>query len=75
WLLWWVVHIFYIVGFRNRVLVMFHWAWSWLTFKRGARLITGEVTHLPPVTTIGPDGLLLLPPPARSVSIPTEERA
>ena len=69
WLLWWVVHIFYIVGFRNRVLVMFHWAWSWLTFKRGARLITGEVSHLPPVTTIGPDGQLLLPPPARSVSI------
>ena len=35
---------------------MFHWAWSWLTFKRGARLITGEVRPLPPVTTIGADG-------------------
>jgi NADH dehydrogenase len=69
WLLWWVVHIFYIVGFRNRMLVMLHWAWSWLTFKRGARLITGEVSHLPPVTTIGPDGQLMLPPPAAAVSI------
>ena len=52
--LWWVVHIMFLVGFRNRVLVMFQWAWSWLTFKRGARLITGEVGALPPVTTIAP---------------------
>jgi NADH dehydrogenase len=49
WLLWWAVHIAFLVGFRNRVLMMFHWAWSWLTFKRGARLITGPVGALPPV--------------------------
>jgi len=35
------VHIAFLVGFRNRVLVMFHWAWSWLTSSAGARLITG----------------------------------
>lgn len=41
WLLWIFVHIFFLIGFRNRVVVMFDWAWSYLTFKRGARLITG----------------------------------
>jgi NADH:ubiquinone reductase (H+-translocating) len=56
WMLWWVVHIMFLVGFRNRVLVMFHWAWSWLSFSRGARLITGEVKNLPPVRSIRPDG-------------------
>lgn len=42
WVAWWAVHIFYLIGFRNRLLVMFGWAWSWLTFRRGARLITGS---------------------------------
>ena len=62
WLLWWAVHIAFLIGFRNRVLVMFHWAWSWLTFKRGARLITGAVGALPAVRSIGRDGQIVLPP-------------
>ena len=41
WLLWVFVHIFFLIGFRNRVIVMFEWAWSYLTFQRGARVITG----------------------------------
>lgn len=41
WLLWIFVHIFFLIGFRNRVIVLFEWAWSYLTFQRGARLITG----------------------------------
>jgi NADH dehydrogenase len=41
WLAWLVVHIWYLVGFRNRFIVMFDWAWNYLTYKRGARLITG----------------------------------
>lgn len=41
WLLWVFVHIFYLIGFRSRVLVMFEWAWSYLTLARGARVITG----------------------------------
>jgi NADH dehydrogenase len=40
WLLWLFVHIFFLIGFRNRVLVLFEWAWSYLTYDRGARLIT-----------------------------------
>lgn len=41
WVLWWLVHLLYLIGFRNRLLVWFGWAWQWLTFQRGARLITG----------------------------------
>ncbi len=43
WLAWIFVHIFFLIGFRNRVIVLFEWAWSYLTYQRGARLITGEV--------------------------------
>jgi len=46
WLSWLFVHIFFLIGFRNRILVMIQWAWSYLTFERGARLITGG-NHLP----------------------------
>ena len=45
WLLWLLVHIFFLIGFRNRVLVMIQWAWSYLTYDRGARLITGTITR------------------------------
>lgn len=40
WLTWGGVHILYLIGFRNRVLVMLQWIWAYLTFQRGARLIT-----------------------------------
>ena len=43
WLLWSVVHVTFLVGFRNKVLVMVHWAWQWVIQSRGARLITGGV--------------------------------
>ncbi len=67
WLMWWAVHIFYLVGYRNRFLVLGHWIWSWITFRRGARLITGDTGHLPAVRTIGPDGMVRLPPGASEV--------
>ena len=41
WLAWLGIHIFFLIGFRNRFAVMFNWAYSYLTFRRGARLITG----------------------------------
>jgi NADH dehydrogenase len=41
WLLWAAVHIFYLIGFRNRMMVMLQWGWQYLTWQRGARLITG----------------------------------
>ena len=40
WILWLFVHIFFLIGFRNRVAVILQWAFSYLTFRRGARLIT-----------------------------------
>jgi len=40
WVMWLVVHIFFLIGYRNRFLVMFQWAWAYFTFQRGARLIT-----------------------------------
>ena len=42
WLSWLFVHIFFLVGFRNRIIVMIQWAWSYFTYDRSARLITGE---------------------------------
>jgi NADH dehydrogenase len=69
WLAWWAVHIYFLVGFRNRALMMLHWAWSWLTFKRGARLITGAVGALPAVTTIDAHGEVALPPAGETVAI------
>src|SRR5262245_8233945 len=41
WLAWLFVHIIFLIGFRNRFLVLFEWAWAYVTWHRGARLITG----------------------------------
>ncbi len=46
WLSWLFVHIFFLIGFQNRLLVFIQWAWSYFTYERGARLITGS-TNLP----------------------------
>ncbi len=54
WIVWAFVHILYLIGFRNRFAVMFEWAWAYVTWQRGARLITGQVG----------------PPPARSLPGP-----
>jgi NADH:ubiquinone reductase (H+-translocating) len=48
WLAWLFVHLMYLVGFRNRVLVLMQWAWAYVTYQRGARLITGAVDRKPP---------------------------
>lgn len=42
WLAWLLIHIFFLIGFRNRFVVFFDWLWSYLTYQRGARLITGH---------------------------------
>lgn len=43
WMAWLMIHIFFLIGFRNRFLVITQWAWAYLTYQRGARLITGDV--------------------------------
>jgi NADH:ubiquinone reductase (H+-translocating) len=42
WMGWLLIHIFFLIGFRNRFVVMFNWMWSYFTYERGARLITGH---------------------------------
>lgn len=46
WLSWLFIHILFLIGFRNRIIVLIQWAWSYFTYERGARLITGD-TRLP----------------------------
>jgi NADH dehydrogenase len=43
WLVWCTAHIFFLAGYRNRLIVGANWLWNYLTFERGARLITGDV--------------------------------
>jgi NADH:ubiquinone reductase (H+-translocating) len=42
WLTWLTVHIYFLIGFRNRLVVLWEWAWGYFSFSRGARLITGD---------------------------------
>ena len=55
WWLWWLIHIAYLIGFRNRLVVMLGWAWQYFAFSRGARLITGRAWE--------PDAPLAVAPP------------
>lgn len=50
WLLWCVAHIYFLIGFRNRIIVALNWMWNYVTFQRGTRLITGvrEAQMRPP---------------------------
>ncbi|HEU5316008.1 MAG TPA: FAD-dependent oxidoreductase, partial [Chloroflexota bacterium] len=41
WIAWLTVHLFWLIGFQNRLVVLVRWAWAYFTFRRGARLITG----------------------------------
>ncbi|MFP6640997.1 MAG: hypothetical protein VCC04_12195 [Myxococcota bacterium] len=42
WFSWLLVHIYFLVGFKNRIFVVLQWAWAYLRFHRGARLIVGK---------------------------------
>ncbi len=46
WTIWLFVHIYYLIGFKNRALVLLQWMWAYLTFQRGARLIVNEESSL-----------------------------
>lgn len=53
WMAWLMVHIWFLIGFRNRLLVIFNWAWSYFTYQRGARLITGRRLNVQPADEDG----------------------
>ena len=68
WMAWLLIHVFFLIGFRNRFLVMLEWAMSYLTFQRGARLITGKV----PMTELPATSVRIPPsPPTVSTAGPT----
>jgi NADH dehydrogenase len=46
WMMWLFLHVFFLIGFRNRILVMLEWFWAYLTRERSARLITGDADEL-----------------------------
>lgn len=47
WVVWSAAHVYFLIGFRNRLAVTIDWLWSYLTFERGARLITGDIAPTP----------------------------
>jgi NADH dehydrogenase len=49
WLFWIFLHIFWLIGFRNRLIVMIEWAWAYFSLQRRVRLITGEPDAGPPL--------------------------
>ncbi len=55
WIIWLVVHIYYLTGFKNRLLVVLQWAWSYLTFRRGARLIVNKEWRFNPQARPAPE--------------------
>jgi NADH dehydrogenase len=54
WVVWLVVHIYYLTGFKNRLLVVLQWAWSYLSFRRGARLIVTKEWRFNPTKETSP---------------------
>ncbi|HWX56039.1 MAG TPA: NAD(P)/FAD-dependent oxidoreductase [Verrucomicrobiae bacterium] len=50
WLAWLFIHLMFLIGFRNRILVFLEWTWAYITYSQGARLITGE-TRPPQIPT------------------------
>jgi NADH:ubiquinone reductase (H+-translocating) len=49
WIIWSIAHIYFLIGFRNRLAVVLNWGWNYITFQRGARLITGLTGSRMPV--------------------------
>ena len=49
WLAWLVIHLLFLIGFRNRAMVLFQWTWAYFTFQRGARLLTETPPQFPPL--------------------------
>jgi NADH dehydrogenase len=66
WILWLFVHILFLIGFRNRLIVMIQWAWSYITFDRGARLITAPLKE--PLVEVEPQDASSRCEPSKTVS-------
>jgi NADH dehydrogenase len=75
WLAWLFVHVFYLIGFRNRIVVMFNWAWSYITFNRGARIILrAPGREREPLTRVSKSPAAPAPPRAQPSDAPSSAR-
>lgn len=73
WVAWLLVHVMYLIGFRNRMIVLFEWTWAYLTFRRGARIITARYATPPEMQheiTDGADPLRVPLPSTNAVLLP-----
>ena len=70
WAAWLLLHIFYLIDFRSRVLVLVDWAWSYFTYQRGSRLITGRRLDAGAPVSVGPPAA----EPARDATMPLADR-
>lgn len=75
WLAWLFVHIWFLIGFRNRFIVTFQWAWSFVSYDRGARLITGTFHTEAPALGHDPASYAAgVPVPVAAPTVPAESR-
>jgi NADH dehydrogenase len=74
WLAWLFIHIFYLIGFKNRLVVVFNWFWSYVSYKRGARLIT-ETGWEPTAARTLPCTVPALMPKTEGLTVPVSERS
>jgi NADH dehydrogenase len=54
WLVWTFAHIFFLIGFRTRIVVALEWLWAYVTFRRGARIILAETARRDGRSTVDP---------------------
>jgi NADH:ubiquinone reductase (H+-translocating) len=73
WVMWLAIHIFYLIGFANRIVVMVRWAWSFFTSGRGTRLITGTPL-LPPIEEPAPPAWTAPAPSTPATDEPDHDR-
>ena len=64
WVLWALAHVWFLIGWRNRFVVALNWMWSYVTFERGARLITAAAQEGQPAAPQSPARSLRTPGPA-----------
>ncbi len=72
WMAWLLVHIYFLTGFRNRIFVIISWTWSFLTFRRGARLILAKkwCFYDPPATPVADDAAISSVAPSQETPLP-----
>ncbi len=75
WLAWLFIHIWYLVGFRSRLVVLLTWTWSYVSYKRGARLITSTGWSATPTPTSSEAKVLPAPAPSPPATLPSPEPA